>query len=345
MAVTSSAHTLLLLLLTICCDATQSQSLCESETCHISPDKFWQLKDIIRSNRLIVLNGMEFSVDDTYDFIVIENVSNLTLSGGENSSLIECSSNSSFGLHLKNATNVTLTRIRIRNCGFPVAHSVTSLYIETSTIILLSGVHIEYSQGFAMEVMDISTNEISEDPFFLMDNVNPNMVVIDCGISHSREGSIMITGRTSLLIERTVVASSDWGIQSDSANIIMKNVNVTNCTYSDLIQGRAMVKGRLTITNSTLYIESQDLYIHSSKSLFYDVWCYGVTSDIFVSDNSEVMFTRSQLELSETSSLQLRNGSILSLTENVNTAEYVVALLLIVGNWWIFFVYYQQFND
>ena len=94
------------------------KSLCEGNTCHVSPDDFWQLQEIISSHRLIILTGGEFSVSDTNGPILIENVSNLTISGGESVSLIECSPQSVFGLYIKNALNVVLTGVRIRYCGF-----------------------------------------------------------------------------------------------------------------------------------------------------------------------------------------------------------------------------------
>ena len=106
----------LLLQLTIHCGAT-SQSLCQGDTCHVSPDNFWKLQDIVRSNRFIVLNGEKFGIHDRIGFIVIENVSNLTISGGGSGSLIQCSPQSAFGLHLKNTTNFTLTGINITHCG------------------------------------------------------------------------------------------------------------------------------------------------------------------------------------------------------------------------------------
>ena len=129
----ATATTLLLLLdLGICCDAVFAQngkmeSPCEEEICHISSDNLWQLQEFISSNRLIVLSEVEFSVDDSNGFVVIENVSNLTISGGESGSLIECSPRSTFGLHLKNATNVTLTGFSIINCGSAIP---TNLILE-----------------------------------------------------------------------------------------------------------------------------------------------------------------------------------------------------------------------
>ena len=121
------ATTLLFLLLDLYICRSQSKTpknvtnLCHSHICIVSPDNWniWQLQEIISSNKLIVFNGVKFSVNDSSNctgFVVIENVCNLTISGGESGSLIECSPQSTFGLHFKNTTNVTLTRIRIRNC-------------------------------------------------------------------------------------------------------------------------------------------------------------------------------------------------------------------------------------
>ena len=161
--------TLLILQLTVCCDATTVPSLCQGETCLVSPDNFWQLQDIISSNRHIIMNGGEFNVNGNTGSIVIESVSNLTISGRESGSLIQCSPNSTFGLHLNNATNVTLTEITIRNCGFFLNQAFrlncyeynTSILIEVSRDVNLSGVHIEHSPGFAMTVIDYSIKELS----------------------------------------------------------------------------------------------------------------------------------------------------------------------------------------
>ena len=303
---------ILFLQLTICCNAMQSDSLCEGETCYISPDKFWQFQDIVSSNKHIVLNGIKFSVEGSNGSILIENASNLTISGGgEGGSLIECSPQSTFGLHLKNATNVTLTQITIRYC----AGNIFTLLIQASQRIILSGVHIDHSPGFAL-FMHSSTNESSETPFFFMDNVNPDLTLTNCNISNSELGSVVF-GKTSVLIERTVIANSTIGIDSSfQADIMMTNVDITNCTESDLTEGRALVQERLTMNNSFLSIRSQYIHIQSSKTAFYDGGI-SVYSGVLLTDDSEALFTRSGLELQD-SRLQLTNNSTLIVTGNIN---------------------------
>ena len=258
--------TLLILQLTVCCGATTVPSLFQGDTCRVSPDNFWQLQDIISSNRHIILNGGEFNVNGNTGSIVIESVSNLTISGRESGSLIQCSPNSTFGLHLNNATNVTLTEITIRNCGFFLNQAFrfncyecnTSILIEASRDVNLSGVHIKHSPGFAMTVIDYSVKERSQVPFFFTDNVNPHLTLIDCTLSHSRGwANMLIEGYTSVLIERTVITNSENALDSIYADIMIKNVDVINCTYSYLLCIRAMVRGALTMNNSSLRISDQ----------------------------------------------------------------------------------------
>ena len=72
---------------------------------------------MISSNKVIIFNSELFTLNKENGLIVIEDVYNLTLSGGEYDSVIECSSQSTFGIHLKNTTNVTFTGLGFRNCG------------------------------------------------------------------------------------------------------------------------------------------------------------------------------------------------------------------------------------
>jgi hypothetical protein len=326
--------TLLLLQLTVCCNVTQSQSPCEDETCHISPDNFGQLQDMISSNRHIELNGTEFSVNGSNECILIVNVSNLTISGGESGSLIECSPQSTFGFYLTNATNVTFTSITITHCSCPYVSNVT-FSIETSSEIILSAVHIEYSPEYALQVFDF-TYDSSEDPFFFMDNENPSVAVIDCTISHSGVGSVDIFGQASVLIERTVIANSTDCIFSIFADIMMKDVDAINCTESYLSFGRAMVRGRLTMNNISFSLFSQDLHVHGSKISSYNGAILALYSHIFVAENSEVLSAGLKLGNSSNpnlpalvllkSSLQLSNSSTLIFTENIEV-EAILALI------------------
>ena len=281
---------LLLLQLMICCDAQTSHYLCEGDTCHVSPNNFSSLQEIIHSNQNIILDGDIFNVDGSNGVIAFENVSNLTISGGDSDSVLECSQTSAFGFHLKNVTNITFTRMRIKNCGshFPnylkefinssydsVFYSIcqiifcqTSILIETSINVNLRRVHIEHSPGLALTVINYH-DENSEDPSFSKDNMNPNLRLTDCTISNSRQGSVMMIGKESLLIETIVIANSSTGITSyNMSNIIMKNVQLLNCTNTDLVGGYAIVKEKLVMNRSSLYVKDNNLQMSSSFILF-----------------------------------------------------------------------------
>ena len=255
------AATLLFLLLDLYICHCQSKKpkngtyLCQSHICIVSPDnwKIWQLQEIISSNKLIVFNGVKFSVNDSSNFtgfVVIENVSNLTISGRESGSLIECSPQSTFGLHFKNTTNVTLTGIRIRNCGSVVPinwsaiHNLiqlnkhpcpnvlcyTSILIEASRNVNVSRVHIELTAGIALAVVDFLTNESHKDSSSFVDNTNPNRTLTDPKASHCREEYRVKHERTSLMLDKTVITHSQYCILDiTKAVIIMKNVSLMKC--------------------------------------------------------------------------------------------------------------------
>ena len=227
--------TLLLLQLGICCHGSQSFNQSQSssdqptppplcnDTCYIYPDNFHYLQQMIRSDTLVILKGAIFTVHEEYNFPVVENVSNLTISGGESGSIIECSPQSTFGLHLRNATNVTLTGLTIRRCGSTIPSHLldyivqrsaiydmsspplaTSLLIEASINVSLSRICIENSPVVALTVIAFPTDMNSKDPFFTTENVaNPHLTLTDCTISNSRETSMMINKPTSPLIELT----------------------------------------------------------------------------------------------------------------------------------------------
>ena len=268
---------LLLLQLSTCCrGANQSQSssnqlshptLCEEDTCYICPENFQHLQQIIRSDMLVILKGEIFNVNERFSFIVIENVSNFIISGGESGSLIDCSPKSTFGFHLKNATNVTLTGLTIRKCDSAVPSHLlqnlqklpyhdmvplppaTSVLVEASTNVFFIRFHIEYSQVQALMIIGSPTDAKYVEPFFSLDKENPHLTVTDCIISHSSKGSMVIYGPTSVLIEKTVIANSGTGIVSFTADIMLRNFHGINCT-SHLEGGHVMVKERLTMNQS-----------------------------------------------------------------------------------------------
>ena len=159
----ATAILLLLHLSLLCCNGQKLHSQCESQMCHIYPGNFGNLQKIISSNKLIVLNGIEFNVNGSNGFIVIENVSNLTISGGERGSLIQCSQDSTFGLYLKNTTNITVTGITMRGCASYIPNytmryysmwNETAILIENSRTGNLFKVHIDYSPQVVLAVFD-----------------------------------------------------------------------------------------------------------------------------------------------------------------------------------------------
>ena len=293
----SAAVLLLLVQLTLfCCDAQKPPSQCEDEICRVYPHNFGQLQKVISSNRHIILNGVEFNVNGSNGFTVIENVSNLTISSAvEQGSSIKCSSESTFGLHLKNATNISLIGITIINCASYIqTHMMqyqynTSQYIEATLLIEtprninLSKVHIKHSLGVALAIFDSF-----QEPSIAMDVVNFNLTLINCTISHSREESLVIFGTTSLLIERTLIASGK-GINSYKADILIKNFDVSNCTSSSVVAGYVMVTEGLQMTSSSLNISESNILFTGDKSMS------GLTvidSVIFVKENSVLQFQR-----------------------------------------------------
>ena len=323
-AVCAAALSLLQLIL-LCCDAQRPYSQCEGKICHIYPNNFGQLQKVISSNRHIILNGVEFNVKGSNGFTVIEKVSNLTISSAEEEgSTIKCSSESTFGLHLKNATNISLTGITITNCASYIpTHMMkyqynTSQYIEATLLIEsprninLSKVHIEHSLGVALAIFDSF-----QEPSIDMDVENFNLTLIDCTISHSREESFVIFGTTSVLIERTLIASGR-GINSYRANILIKNFNVNNCTSSSVVAGHVMVTKGLQMTNSSLTISESIILFTGDKSMS---WLRVIDSVIFVKENSVLQFQRfigTALILTQ-SFLTLDNSTMTFTQNNVNT--------------------------
>ena len=318
-----AATVLLLLHLGIFCDAAAVQSPCEGQICHISPNNFGQMQKAISSNRIIILSGVHFHVNHRNDFIGIENMSNLTISSEEVDSLIECSPLSTFGLHLKNSTNVILMEIRIRNCGAAIpdhimphkSSSQTTLLIESSRNVTLSKVHIEYSPDIALTLLNIPIDKNFEDLSSVVDNGYPNLTYTDYNICCNREGSIVINETTSLLMEETIIANSDYGVMSFHAEILIKNLDVINCTSSHMEGGYGKVRKMLTITNSSLTICNQDLYISGNLNATFSSVLDVIGSNISVRENSVAKTSHYKMNLRE-SRVQLRYSTTLTFSEN-----------------------------
>ena len=205
---------------------------------------------------------MEFTADDKNGFVVFENLSNMTITGQQNGSLITCSPQCSFGLHFKNATNVTLAGLRIRYCSSFIPNYMvdilnkkytnfnqSTIVIESVKHLTLSGVDIEYSPEFALILIDINAKEYSKDPSFF------NLRLSGCTISHNAEGSLILRGKISVLVERTMIAHSYSAINAVNVNMLIKNVDVIQCTISELSEGgTVIIREMLTISNSAIKI-------------------------------------------------------------------------------------------
>ena len=255
-------------------------------------------------------------------------MSNLTISGGESGSLIECSQHSTFGFYLQNATNITLTGFRIRNCGCDIPDNLVKYYyntklksntkvtflIEFPKSLKLSRIEIHHSPDkksypeYALILLGLSNDEkSSEVPFFLMDNVYPNLTLTDCKISHSQ---IFTYGKTSLLIERSVVANNSKGLMSYFVEIEMRNVDVINFQI-ELELGYLMVREKLVMKHSKMYVIARNVYIHDSRALFFKS-TLGISSySQLVAKNSLVVFRNCAVTaLTDQSSIETTNSNI-----------------------------------
>ena len=222
-------------------------------------------------------------------------MSNLTISGGEGGSIIHCSSQSSFGLHLNNVTNVSVTGIAMINCASSqISKHKSSLLIESSRIVTLTNIQIQYS----------GLNKKFQEAFVSMDN--------------------MVNYHT--LTKRTVVDSSRSAIVSFNSDIVLISVGISNSSCSSFFQGvHVECRERLTVSNSHLTIRDTYFNIIGSKVQFIggngDISDTGVNnthSNVYITENSAVQFRKfnfTSLRLTS-SSLQI-NNSTLSFTENM----------------------------
>ena len=356
---------LLVLQLTICCDGQTSQSLCKGDTCYVSADDIFSLGEMIHSNQLIILTSVEISVDESIGFIVIENVSNLTISGGESGSFIECFEDSSFGLHFKNTTNVILTRLRINNCGSIIpnylvqyiiyngslglnfaktSHLTSLLIIESPRNMKLSSIHIENCPGIALTITDYTTDESSTGN--------------TCSVNIPGGSAIM----ESLLLEKTVFAYCPTGILSKSKrDILIRNVETIN-SMLNLCGGLMRVRESLTMNNSSLYTMHQNLNVIGGRILFYGKNTEGILDakisygQLLITDNSEVIFKQSAIEVRffnvtlHTSTLTITDTTRVLYTFNlvssyfnmVNNSSLTLTNIKMSGDSYSFIIFYES---
>ena len=332
------AALLILLQFTIYCDTQQFMKhtlvvpyyLCEYSSCHISPDELWYLQSLVRSDQTIILDHGTFTVDSENLIILIENVSNLTISGHESGSIIQCSPHSSFGFRLKNTTNVTLTNLNITSCGmamkslnysdsWPIVHFDPPVFFETTILtevsnnLTLSGINIESSPGVAITAIGTSVSADKEfrEPEFL----NPNLRLTDSTISQSKRGSLATYGHSYLLVNRTTFSNSNIGAIAYLTNMKLINVKIYNCTYSCMIDGNFIATKELIWNYSSLWSYKQNIFLmrnckmtfvgeNSQEGLLVSL------SHFYVEENSAIVFSNFYLTLRSAYAFYLSKSSI-----------------------------------
>ena len=141
------------------------ESLCDNDTCHVTQRNFIDLQRMIGSNRIIVFEKATFTVAEEFDPIYINHVFNLTIQGGDGTT-IHCPSEVSFGFKVfSNVSEIKITGLRIDTCASFVAYGFrdtysfvsTAIFIESSRNITLANVHVQNSEGFSVIAYDPTT--------------------------------------------------------------------------------------------------------------------------------------------------------------------------------------------
>ena len=106
-----------------------------------------------------------------------------------------------------------------------------------------------------------------------------------------------------MLIERTLISNSSIGINTYKAHIKMKNVHVSNCTYSSLAKGCVMVTERLEMAKSSIMISESNIIFIGDKSIS------GLIEDNKCQNYSNLM-------LATNVNIKMENLSLLTITHN-----------------------------
>ena len=184
-------------------------------------------------------------------------MSNFTIVGRTNETVIQCLWLSSFGFYIGWATDITLRGLRFENCGLitwlPCGYNLcqfrfgtrieTTIDVLSSNYVKLINVHINNSPKYALTTRLVS------------------MIMEGCTLSHSQQG-LLLNGGTSVLLN-TTLENSDMGIFAVNGDIKTNNVVIKNCTKSVLQGGNLTVGGEFTVNNSSLRLRQQGLFIDS----------------------------------------------------------------------------------
>ena len=325
--------------------------LCTDSTCTITPDNLTLLQNVIGSERVIRFEGKDFYATNKEGFLVIENVTNLQLVGSDGGSLVSCNSGGEFGIHLRNATNITISGLALENCAVPVPDYVeqelynsletlcangicakkvySTILIEDSTNVTLENTLLHHSPGFALTAINFR----KKLPILFED-----LMLIGCEVYHSSLGAVLLH-RTAIYLIQTIITNTSVGIGSTFSDIKMVDVRMDNCATSSVERGKALiVNGALRMTQSSLRLNTQSLYVTKSHVVFSgkgdstDSGITAINSDVYI-NNSTLLFTDFNLSNSSSAVLLLevflsQENSSLIFKDNVvsNGASLLAAL-------------------
>ena len=331
-------------------------TVCDVNSCQVTHDSFCGLQEIIGSDRVITLDEEVFTVEKVYDFISIESITNLTITGRESGTLIQCFPQSSFGFYIMNATDVTFTGLTFENCGANAVFEATicdvgqcpsmciqnvivnsTFYVEESSSVALLNVHILNSPAFAVTVTNILSVRSNDQE----NSTEFDLIVSNCTISGSQQGSLMLN-RTRSLLTDTFLSNSSVGIMSDWTELKLENVVASQCSSSVLMNGDLTTNGTLTMNQSSINIKHQRLFINSTRVNFigspdtreYFTGFIAAGSTLFIQGNSTLIFTRFNLTSPSSafllvgSNLEMNDNSTLMFTSNSASARASVFTIL-----------------
>ena len=354
--VTAAAISLLFLLLLInSCETntplngkepvTQEET-CVNNICHVTPDNFWNIQGLISSDRTILLDGGRYNVKRS-TFIDFDSVSNITIMGHRyNDTVIYCSPWTSFAFTFsRNAAFITVTGLKIENCGAAIEHAslcglaecpppqnervVSAFHVGGSRNVTLSNIHFENSLGYAVTV---NKPLFEETPDLEIDDdgemKNYQLIMRNCKISNSQIGALMLQGGKSLLVD-SLITNSTVGIFSQGAGIEMTNFEFNKCRTTFLDRGTLLVNGKLAVKASSLHVSQEYIEVETGTVTFIgggDITENGliaIQSYIMTKSNSTALFTgfnltqpssalvlaKSTLDMLETSTLAFTNNT------------------------------------
>ena len=334
-------------------------SMCVDNMCTVTPDNVWRLQDMIQSNQTLQFEDKRFYMRKM-GFATIENVSNVVISGYGQGTHIECSHGANFGFYFKNVINVTITGLRITNCGVPVPHHLeqnlrrshdlpcdiavcapvyrdvhTTILLQRSSNVTLSNVEITQSFGFALTAIDSPSKSRNKHM------QTHDLVMNNCRISHSQTGSLLLHGLSAMLVQSTLTNSS-IGIAATSANVELQDSDISHCTVSSVESGSLVLSGSVIINQSSIHLRGQVLTIRRGNVLFASsgreptsqTVLTATGGEVDIEQNSEILFAGFNLS-THTSALRIvgttliiQDNSSLSFVDNLASDRASVFAIL-----------------